>query len=119
MNRKETTKFLSNLLEGELKALGRHYAKEVTIDNGSINVKRVDFMEFTPGVGIFISGIEKGIFITTGNYTKAARDEAANMGKNLIDLIDGEKFIDKLIECEMGVRKKVAYEVDRHFFDKI
>lgn len=110
MNRKETTKFLSNLLEGELKALGRHYAKEVTIDNGSINVKRVDFMEFTPGVGIFISGIEKGIF-TCYEVKSCLEDVYSGNGLNFL----GEK---NYIVTDMATYKKIAEEIQNSRFDE-
>ena len=42
--------------------------------------------------------IEKGIFITTGTSSNAAREEAATPGKKQIDLIDGEEFMDKIAE---------------------
>ena len=69
--------------------------------------------------GSLTTDIEKGVFITTGNFTKAARDEASNAGKQQIDLIDGEEFIDKLIEYGLGVKERIIYEVDRDFFEKV
>lgn len=50
MNRKETTLFLSHILERtKLNVFGRHYAKEVSIDPWTSNAKRVDYMQFSPG----------------------------------------------------------------------
>lgn len=69
--------------------------------------------------GSLTTDIEKGVFITTGTFTKAARDEASNAGKQQIDLIDGEEFINKLIEYRLGVREKTIYEVDKSFFEKV
>lgn len=63
MNRKETTAFLGRLLERELSGIGKHYAKEVTVDYGSSTEKRIDFLQFKPPSGMFQSSIEKGIFI--------------------------------------------------------
>lgn len=63
--------------------------------------------------------IEKGIFITTGTFTRAAREEASNAGKQQIDLIDGTEFIGKLIEYRLGVTEKTIYEVDKAFFEKV
>ena len=40
---------------------GKHWAKEVCLDYGTVNVKRVDFMQFEPEGVINVSGIEKGI----------------------------------------------------------
>ena len=69
--------------------------------------------------GSLTTDIEKGVFITTGTFTKAAREEASNAGKQQIDLIDGEEFINKLIEYRLGVKEKTIYEVDKHFFDGV
>lgn len=69
--------------------------------------------------GSLTTDIEKGVFITTGSFTKAARDEASNAGKQQIDLIDGEEFINKLIEYRLGVREKTIFEVDEEFFKKV
>ena len=68
--------------------------------------------------GSLTTDIEKGVFITTGTFTKAAREEASNAGKQQIDLIDGEEFINKLIECRLGVHEKIIYEVDKPFLKK-
>lgn len=69
--------------------------------------------------GSLTTDIEKGIFITTGTFTRAAREEASNAGKQQIDLIDGTEFIGKLIEYRLGVREKTVYEVDNAFFEKV
>lgn len=69
--------------------------------------------------GSLTTDIEKGVFITTGSFTKAAREEASNTGKQQIDLIDGEEFINKLIEYGLGVKERTIYEVDKSFFDKV
>ncbi len=57
--------------------------------------------------------------ITTGTFSKAAREEASNPGKQQIDLIDGEEFINKIAEYGIGVREVKAYEIDEEFFKKI
>ena len=69
--------------------------------------------------GLLTTDIEKGIFITTGTFTRAAREEASNAGKQQIDLIDGTEFIGKLIEYRLGVTEKTIYEVDKAFFEKV
>lgn len=69
--------------------------------------------------GSLKSDIEKGIFITTGTFTKAAKDEASDQGKMQIDLIDGEEFINKLVEYELGVKEIRDYIIDEEFFEKI
>ncbi len=64
---------------------------------------------------------DKGIIITTGNFTREARREATRDGAPLIDLIDGELLIDKLKELKLGVSEKMVevVEVDKNFFDAI
>ena len=69
--------------------------------------------------GSLTTDIEKGVFITTSSFTKSARDEASNAGKQQIDLIDGEEFINKLIEYGLGVKERTIYEVDKAFFEKV
>ena len=62
---------------------------------------------------------EKGVFITTGSFSKSAIEEASAPGKQQIDLIDGEEFITKLAEFGIGVREVKDYEIDEDFFSKI
>lgn len=69
--------------------------------------------------GSLTTNIEKGVFITTGSFSKAAVDEASAPGKQQIDLIDGEEFISKLAEFGIGVREIKDYEIDEDFFAKI
>lgn len=69
--------------------------------------------------GSLTTDIEKGVLITTGSFTKAAREEASNAGKQQIDLMDGEEFISKLIEYRLGVKERTIYEVDKEFFKKV
>lgn len=69
--------------------------------------------------GSLTTDIEKGVFITTGTFSKAAREEASNPGKQQIDLIDGDDFIDKLAQYEIGVKPITTYEIDEDFFKKI
>lgn len=64
MTRKETTKFLSDLLiRDRFSGMGKYWAREVTLNYGSEDVKRVDFMQFKPPSTYSVSGIEKGEFI--------------------------------------------------------
>ena len=49
MNRKRTTEFLGKILEEDrLAGMGKYWAKEVSIDYGTKDVKRIDFMQFEP-----------------------------------------------------------------------
>lgn len=69
--------------------------------------------------GSLTTDIEKGVFITTGTFSKQAIEEASNPGKQQIDLIDGEEFISKLAEFGIGVREIRDYEIDEDYFLKL
>ncbi len=69
--------------------------------------------------GSLTTDIEKGVFITTGSFSKPAIEEAYNTGKQQIDLIDGEDFINKLAEYGIGVKEITDYEVDESYFSQI
>ena len=63
---------------------------------------------------------DKGIFITTGNFTRDARKEATRDGAPPLDLIDGELLCEKLKEFSLGVKIKIVeeIEIDKNFFNK-
>ena len=69
--------------------------------------------------GSLTADAEKGIFITTGTYTKYAKEEASIPGKVHIDLIDGEELINKIAEYGIGVKQIISYEIDEDYFRKI
>jgi restriction system protein len=64
---------------------------------------------------------DKGLFITTGGFTKDAIWEAKRDGAPPIDLIDGEDLAIKLKELSLGVKTEMVENViiDKSFFDKI
>lgn len=65
------------------------------------------------------TNIEKGVLITTGAFTRAAKEEASSEGKRLIDLMDGEELINKLAEYGIGLNEVKSYEVDEDFFNSL
>lgn len=73
--------------------------------------------------GAMVGRADKGLFITTGNFTKEAIREATRDGAPPIDLVDGEQLLDKLKELGLGLKtEKVEVEkvtVDRDWFDGI
>jgi len=56
--------------------------------------------------GAMVGRADKGLLITTGNFTKDALREATRDGAPAIDLIDGDLLIDKLKELGLGVKTK-------------
>lgn len=71
--------------------------------------------------GAMVGRADKGLFITTGTFTKDARTEAQRDGAPPIDLIDGETLVAKLKELRLGVRVTTKMieqvEIDQAFFD--
>jgi restriction system protein len=55
---------------------------------------------------------DKGVIITTGTFTKAAKDEAQRDGAAAIDLMDGWQLAEKLKELKLGTRVHVVEEVE-------
>lgn len=55
---------------------------------------------------------DKGLFITTGSFTREATKEATRDGAPPIDLIDGELLCDKLKELKLGITTQKVETVD-------
>lgn len=55
---------------------------------------------------------DKGLFITTGKFTREALKEATRDGAPPIDLIDGELLCDKLKELKLGLDTKLTETVE-------
>ena len=91
--------------------------------NVAFQCKRYSGLVGAPAIrdfrGSLTTDIEKGVLITTGTFSKAAREEATNPGKQQIDLIDGEELITKIAEYGIGVREVKTYEIDEEFFQKV
>ena len=103
-DRKEITKFLGNtLIRERLSQRGKYWASEVSLDYGTTDVKRVDFMQFEPVNQMSISGIEKGIF-TCYEIKSCKADFKSGFGQNFI----GEK---NYFVMPMSLYKEVIHEI--------
>ena len=112
MNRKETTAFLGDLLVlDRFGGAGKYWAKEVSIDYGTTDVKRVDFMQFEPGGVTAISSIEKGTF-TCYEIKSCKEDVFSGNGLNFI----GEKnYIVTTMECYKSIMEEFRNgKLDEH-----
>lgn len=71
--------------------------------------------------GSMIGRADKGLFITTGTFSKEATKESIRDGAPPIDLLDGDALADKLKELGLGVRVKMveAVEIDADWFTRI
>jgi restriction system protein len=67
--------------------------------------------------GAIMGRADKGLFITTGHFTRSGIEEATRDGAMAIDLIDGESLVEKLKELELGVETKII-EVEEITIDK-
>ncbi len=54
--------------------------------------------------GAMVGRADKGLFITTGNFSRDAVKEATRDGAPPIDLVDGDQLADKLKEFNLGVQ---------------
>lgn len=75
-----------------------------------------------PQVGDFrnamIGRAEKGIIITTSSFTNAAIQEANREGAPKIELVDGTKLVEMFERVELGVKKRIVFDVDPAYFEK-
>jgi restriction system protein len=64
---------------------------------------------------------DRGIFITTGTFTRSVRQEVNRDGVSPIDLVDGEMLMDKLKELGLGVNIQLVEHitVDGSFFENV
>ena len=59
---------------------------------------------------------EKGIMVTTSTFSNSAIKEANRDGVLQIELVDGEKLVEMFEKVELGVKRKIVYEVDLAYF---
>lgn len=71
--------------------------------------------------GAMVGRADKGLFITTGAFTRAAEREAVRDGAPAIDLIDGIGLCSLLRELRLGidVRTETVVEVKPEFFERL
>lgn len=81
-SRKHITEFLSEILiRTKLSAPGTHWAKEVTLDCGTTDVRRIDFLHFAPKDQMSVAGLEHGIF-TAYEVKSCKADFESGFGRN-------------------------------------
>ena len=71
--------------------------------------------------GAMVGRADKGLFLTTGGFTKDAQREAVRDGAPAIDLIDGTELCDLLKDHELGVRTETIEVVkpEPKFFETL
>ena len=73
--------------------------------------------------GAMVGRTDKGLFLTTGHFTKDAEHEAVRDGAPAIDLIDGMELCNLLKSVELGVKtrriEKEEIVVEESFFESM
>ncbi len=71
--------------------------------------------------GAMVGRADKGLFITTGTFSRDAVKEATRDGAPPIDLVDGDQLADKLKEFSLGVQTAMIEDVavDEAWFKKL
>jgi restriction system protein len=59
---------------------------------------------------------EKGLIITTGRFTKEAKNEAYRDGVTPIELIDGDRLVELFEKQTLGLKPVIVFEIDYEFF---
>lgn len=80
------------------------------------NVSSKEIRDFR---GAMTGRTDHGLFITTGNFTRDAKDEANRDGAPKIDLINGNSLVEKMKELKLGVNieQEEKVEINKNWFD--
>ncbi len=83
---------------------------------GNIGAETVQMLR-----GAINPALEHGIIITTGDFTRRAKEEANAAGVGQITLINGERLIDLLIQHKVGVgsQQHWVYAVDEDYWGNL
>ena len=87
------------------------------LDTVYIQAKRWDNIVSRPEIQKFAGALQgqrarKGIFITTSDYSRAARDYVSRIDSKIV-LIDGDTLAELMIDCNIGVAPVASYELKR------
>lgn len=82
----------------------------------------IDRPEIQKFVGALVGqGAQKGLFITTAQFSKGARNYADKQLTTKVVLVDGERLAKLMIENDVGVSTQTVYrlkKIDSDFFDE-
>ena len=64
---------------------------------------------------------DKGLFVTTGTFTRDAMKEAVRDGGLNIDLLDGRQLVENLKELGLGVKVEIieSVKIDKNWYESI
>ena len=93
--------------------LGFHIIFQCKRYSGSVSSQQIrDFR------GAMVGRADKGLFITTGTFTRDAKQEATRDGAPPIDLLEGDDLVEKMKELKLGVKVKTEelVEIEKDWF---
>lgn len=109
--------------DGGIDGIGKLRLNGIFSFNVAFQCKRYKGQVGTPEIrnfrGSLDNNIEKGVLITTGVFSKAAKEEASAPGEKQIDLMDGNDFMNKLAEYRIGLTPRIEYDIDEEYFSSI
>jgi restriction system protein len=87
------------------------------LDTIYIQAKRWDGNVGRPEIQKFVGALHgkrarKGVFITTGSFSSEARDYVSRIDSRIV-LIDGRQLAEYMLDFNLGVTTKTAYEIKR------
>lgn len=95
--------------------LGQIYLQAKRWEN---TVGRPELQKF---VGAMHGRAQKGVFITSGEFSRDAGDYARNLQGMKLRLIDGAELVRLMVDCGLGVaesRRYTQFRIDNDFFDE-
>lgn len=113
-------KGIDGIIKEDILGFGRIniQAKRYSIDN---NVPREDIQKFVGALAVAQS--DKGVFITTSNFTKGAYDYANSLNSSTkIVLINGERLAQYIYDFNLGMQTEKTIEIkklDSDFWDSM
>jgi restriction system protein len=90
-----------------------------------IQAKRWEGTVGRPEIQKFVGALHgkrarKGVFLTTGRFTEEARDFVSRIDPRVV-LIDGRELVEFMVAYDLGVSRRVVYElkrIDSDYFDE-
>lgn len=68
--------------------------------------------------GAMTGRTDKGIFLTTGTFSRDAERESVREGTPPIELVDGERLIQLMERLKLGVVPRTVFDIDHRFFEE-
>lgn len=102
---------IDGILSKDPLGLEKIYVQAKQYDKNS--VRSPDIRNFAGSLDA--KGAIKGVFITTSDFTEKAKQDANNIskGSKLIQLINGQKFAELMIEYDVGVVTEMVYQIKK------